>query len=606
MFAFAGVIAAATLSAPASPARGDAASMCTHVQAYTDGRPAPLCVDQARAAGLTILDLGDDWAPYPLADAAREQGLAPPGYRDTFIDLANARFGDDALAAADRHLELYGIPPSLRLVLSAMDDTPRHRCHDAIDDRPLAALTRPLRREDRDQAATRVRDLAKERARIDRAMRARGVDTRAALLAISPGYGPRIARLERAEAVDGAIRATQAHLACDGLLPPSTRIGTFHGDTRAALASFQRRHWIVASGELDPDTASAFVGDSRELDFRLALRVLRLRVADAAGLIEDGSARNAWRTVLGRQLDPAELRFDSGYPARTDGAEDLISPATEAAALALGWRDFASARDALRAVLSAESTQVAVKLPPPPSYHSSTMEVRAVIACGDAATRADGTPEARRPVLELYARDGARDVVLVRWPTTLGGRKLERLPGGAVVRRNKFSDTGPRVWRDLVVAPAWYAPKSTPDQDLLRLRDGRWSVKEDLIGPGYRSAYGLVMLIHHQPVEHDGHTHMVDHGIRTHGSVSYGSILTADSHGCHRLYNHLAVRLASFLLRHRNHLVRGPIEERFQRRVRGHGRTWAVTREVRGYDYQLDPPVAVDVRASSVARDCAR
>ena len=66
------------------------------------------------------------------------------------------------------------------------------------------------------------------------------------------------------------------------------------------------------------------------------------------------------------------------------------------------------------------------------------------------------------------------------------------------------------------------------------------------MGPGYQSAYGLVMGIHIDP-KRGG----FDNQIRTHGSVDYTSIARRFSHGCHRLVNNRAVRLFDFVLRHR-------------------------------------------------------
>lgn len=598
-------------SSPATPEPIDAthAACSTPVRVYEAGRVVAGCAEQARAAGLTLIDLDDDWAPYPLAGAASERGQTPPAYRDTYVQLADERFGDDALAAADRHLELYGVEPSLRVVLAAMDDEARHACHDQVEDESLASLANTLRMEEPAGAAARVRDLERRRVRVDMLLRRHGLAAPDQLAALGEGEARALEQYQQAEAVDRAIRAAQAHLVCERLLPAKTRRGVFGSETARALAVYQRRHWIVAAGELDGDTQAALLADSRELDLRLALRVLRQRVADAAGLIEDGSARGEWGTVLGRRLDPAELRFDAGYAPLADGAADLVSPATEAAARALGWHDFASTRDSLRALLDAAPTPIAVRLPRPPAYHGSAMALRAVIHCSGAAREEDGDSQVarpRRPVLELYARTGEREIALVRWPTTLGGWKPERLADGAIVRRHKASDVGPRVWRDLVAAPVWFAPASTPDDELLGVRDGRWTVKEDLVGPGYRSAYGLMMLVHHEQVDHGDHVHMIDHGIRTHGSVSYRSILSGDSHGCHRLYNHQALLLAAFLLRHRDYAVRGPIEETYVRRVAGHGGRRVVARDQRGYLYELTPPVPVDVRAGSVGRACAR
>ncbi|MEM6959178.1 MAG: hypothetical protein AAF645_26080, partial [Myxococcota bacterium] len=82
-----------------------------------------------------------------------------------------------------------------------------------------------------------------------------------------------------------------------------------------------------------------------------------------------------------------------------------------------------------------------------------------------------------------------------------------------------------------------------------------------------------------------------DQGIRVHGSVSYRSMTTGTSHGCHRLFNHLAVRLASFVLRHRTFVRHGQVTVRYRRKVRGHD----FRIRSRGYRYELTPPVPVHV-----------
>ena len=51
---------------------------------------------------------------------------------------------------------------------------------------------------------------------------------------------------------------------------------------------------MLRIGELtDPEVRDLLLTDTRELDLRQALRVLRARVVDATGLIEDGSASGA-------------------------------------------------------------------------------------------------------------------------------------------------------------------------------------------------------------------------------------------------------------------------------------------------------------------------
>lgn len=562
------------------------------VRVYRDGHTVgDRCLADVQAAGLTAIPLGDAWAPWPFDGAATTAGVAPPRYRDTYLDLADERFGSDTLAAADRHLELFGVFPGLRVVLAAMDDDARHRCHDAVDDAALEAVRVPLRADVPGGAKARRDDLRRARASLAAAMQRHGFTDPAELVAAVPRHAKTLRAAERAATLTDAIAAVQGHLVCDGLLDAPT--GGFDAKTRRGLTVFQRRNWIVARGALDADTRDALLAGSRELDFRLALRALRERVTDATGLLADGSARNAWGTVLGRQLDPSAIRYEGAYAPLANGAADAVSPATEAAARALGWLDFASARAGLRRLLASDRSWAGVALPAPPLTITTDTPIRAVIDRDDRDDRA---------VLSIVAGVGADEVALVRWPTTVGGRKLEKLASGALVRKDKPSDVGPRVWRDLVAAPVWYAPRTTPDKELVGVRDGKWTVLEDLIGPGYRSAYGLVMLVHHDPVTWGRRTWWLDHGIRTHGSVSYRSILTGDSHGCHRLYNHLALRLATFLLRHRTHVVHGPIDEAYGRRVRARGRTWTLHRDDRGFRYELTPPVAIDVRRGVLER----
>src|SRR5690606_39510179 len=88
----------------------------------------------------------------------------------------------------------------------------------------------------------------------------------------------------------------------------------------------------------------------------------------------------------------------------------------------------------------------------------------------------------------------------------------------------------------------------------------RFDVNLNEMGPSYASAYGLVAAYHRKYTQNPdgGIRSLGDEGIRTHGSVDYMSIMRRHSHGCHRLHNHIAVRLMSFVLRHRPHARKGP------------------------------------------------
>ena len=142
-------------------------------------------------------------------------------------------------------------------------------------------------------------------------------------------------------------------------------------------------------------------------------------------------------------------------------------------------------------------------------------------------------------------------------------------------------------------------PPATPGKDLLtrKIFDRKLGavnvVNTEVMGPGFASAYGLVMAIHLKKLDDGG---LFDNQIRTHGSVDYTSIARRFSHGCHRLVNNRAVRLFDFVLRHRkfarlgNHPLSG-----LKRGFSYHGRRYEYALSTRGYYFDLRPPVPVTV-----------
>lgn len=441
------------------------------------------------------------------------------------------RLANNPVTPGERFLELYGIPPSFAVLGARLTDEERHRCHAAVP--PSAS-----------------------------------------------------------EGGRDAVREAQGHLRCEGLRdgPPS---GVIDGPTLEGLRLYQRENAIVGSAALDPETPETLATDQRELDFRALLRVLRERVVDATGVIEDGSALGRRGTVLGRHLDSREMTSTDRLPALAGGAPDLVSPLTEAAARILGWTDPASAAAFFRrgGRTATQSLHVRMSLPAIPAYHRKDMLIRAEIITGG-----------RRPELRLIARpERGPDVVLVRWPTTKGGWQPEKVSPTTVTMKFKPSAMGAFVWRDLITEPAWFPPDTTPDQELVRKIPGDGArLNREVVGPGYRSAYGLVMLIHHRPplVSIDGtegSPALFDAQTRTHGTASYRSVTRGDSHGCHRLYSALATRLAGFLLAHRPFVRRGPITAHYRRVVVWKGRRMPLHADTRGYLYELTPPVPVRV-----------
>ena len=599
-----------TPSSEAQPGLESNASCAERIPVYEGGRVVrSACPQELGDAGLTVVDLSDGWVQ-PIFSEAPELGDAgKQSYRETMIALANERFGDGPewdRAREDRHLEFFGVFPTVGVVRKRLLDDERHRCHDAIDNASLSAFEKPLGpwREPANQRTEKLRfkSLVED---LDRARTEQGMDTIEALRT-DKRFAGYMKRFDELRVPVQALGAVQAHLRCDGLLDRFAEDGVYDWPTTLAMKRYQRKHMVISWGIVDEPTRKIMLTDSRELDYRALLRVLRERVMDATGLIEDGSARGERGKVFGREIDPEEFHQVDGHQPLENGAPDLLAAATQAAAEALGW----SSPDAARRFFDAQSSdvtgglRVAIKLPPVPGYHAQHMELRAEVDRGDvyydfpyAGSRRRAQPVDRRPVLTLYTKDGDKEVALVRWPTTIGGWKAEQVEG-RVVMKYKGSVEGDRIWRDMIVSPAWVPAESVPEREIVRRRPGGgWAANQDVFGPGYASAYGLVMLINHrvaklknapEPVIHD-------EGIRVHGSVSYSSIQRGYSHGCHRLYNHMALRLASFLLRHRHHTRHGALRIDYSRAFTWEGERIELKFPSRGYRYELTPPVPVQV-----------
>ncbi len=649
---------------------------------------------EARAAGLLVVDLGDTWAPFIFSESDGDDPAAPAkpnAYRQTFVALANDRVDPQALflaggatraidlspeaeeqrrrEALDRqrgkrpppprppparprsepvrnHLEVFGIPPTLSVLLRRLErDAAAAPCYAALDGAGLRALPETVTYQNARQARREQEALAEDAtwlaARLD-ALADAGTDTAAAT---PPPIGPplpdagpvdwaalqrappapalidrlranaadaaRLERLVRGQARARAIRAAQARLTCEGLLPArrDTPAGLFDLATHEALAAWERRNDIYGWGFLGEQTQQWLQRPPLDLHHETFRRILTERVADAAGIIEDGTA--------GSRSHPARYRDASGalvpVPdlvgehlqallaalALTTAGEATRRPdATAPQAMALFLRTFGAAGLA--------HLKVAFAPPPRPPYHGPHMDLSVEIDRGDVwydfPFADDGKPlEQRReryPTLTLHTTWNGQRIPLARWRTTIGSWRSELHPDGAVYYRYKSSDVGPRVWKQIVAAPVWVPPDTTPARELLTrkifdVRTGPVEVVDtEVIGPGFQSAYGLVMAIHHQVTASGG---LFDNQIRTHGSVDYTSIARRFSHGCHRLVNPRAVRLFGFVLRHRTHLRQGDNPLAIKKIFTLEDRRYGYQLTTRGYYYELAPPLPVDV-----------
>jgi hypothetical protein len=372
--------------------------------------------------------------------------------------------------------------------------------------------------------------------------------------------------------------------ACEGIaMQGRHHPGKLDDPMRRAIMAFQQKHMIYEGHALQPRTREALERPLIENNHRSLMRTLRERVISAAGIIEDGTGDKKLRNLADEF---------------TGVALQQLGLATPEAGLAFFQRHPAADFAHLWA---------AVKLPALPDYYAPEMDLSIVIDRGDIwydlPFDASGAykPQARKkyPQFNLYV--GKQKLLLAKWRTTIGGWRAEQASDGYEYFRYKGSDVGDHfVIRNVVSGPVWIAPESTPIRALVKSKSvrGKWQtvVNYDELGPGYLSAYGLIAGYIVTPPK-NGTGGDFDNGVRLHGSSEYLSMYSAAgySHGCHRLPNHLAIRLYSFILRHRAMRIIGDQPMDFARQFLKSDDAYEIRIASRGYAYRLDPPLPVEV-----------
>ena len=610
--------------------------------------------ESARKDGLTVVDLSDDWLPFVFSETQEK----PQPLRPFLQDLANGRMRASknyARPREDRFFEAFGIFPSLNLVRRRLADKRRHACHDKVKDAVLEELApknvippeepekipnpnpatvketpmiqtgrtlppRPLTPTEKRaviamQAHLRCEDLLSGKAssgRMDRRT-AEGLKTYQRLHMLAD---------------NSKIDARHPHRAAGR--QPRARLP----DAAARAARAGRRRDRAARGRLGAGCRRRGAG----------ARARQPRVP-AAGPCR--TRRRPVRRPPPRRPRPRTGRPGAGQPAapapphpsptrrpRSPRRRISIAAATHAASQALGWT---SPETALASTLAPPAppagakkparktaakkgpaplpTHVAIKLPPLPPYHGPKMELRGEIDRGDVVLARpqldkDGKkkwkpPVADRPTLTLYARNGDKEVALSRWPTTIGGWKTIEKKDGTMALKYKETVTGDALWPEVLATPSWHPAPGMPTRKLLVKRGDTFEPKTEIIGPGYRAAYGLVAIVHHQIMERNekGEPQLMDLRIRTHGTPAYRSVKRGESNGCHRLHNYLALRLSAFLVKHREHVRDGNVPEDYVRNLEYKGQKVALESESKGYRFKLTPPVPVTVLDGDVKGD---
>ena len=610
----------ATTASSAPPSRQKSASQAApatspdtalSVPSYTDeqalvihdGKESWTDAAAAERSGYTIVDFSDDWTPFIFAEQKGADGTVLHNrYRRVFIGLANDTLDEDGepLPAGEKnYLELYGVPPTFGVLRERFLANEQQTCHASINQEKLEEVetityVAPEKMKADQQRTDRLRrDL-------DEARRKKHVASLAELASTEPALAAKVKAYERRVAEKEAMAEVEKRLACEGMFKHGQRhaTGVYDEGMRMAVRRFQQKNMIYESNYLRSKTMDALARPPLANDYQALMRVLRERVVSAAGVVEDGS-------VEGKSTVPAF----TGKSGKSVAMRNLVDELTNAAAeqLGLATQEGALAFFKRHPAANFRRLRAAVKLPTLPEYYSQDMDLSIVIDRGDvwydlpwdAQGVRHAQPRKRYPSFHLYLKYQNQRILLAHWRTTVGGWRAEQASDGYEYFRYKGSDVGPRVIRNVVAGPVWIAPESTPTRSLVKMKDvsGSWQrvVNYDELGPGYLSAYGLVAGYFVVPGK-SGRPDW-DNGIRAHGSSDYLSIYSSEgySHGCHRLPNHLAIRLYSFILRHRPMRVLGDQGMGLARQFLAGDEVFEIRLPSRGYSYQLDPPLPVDV-----------
>jgi hypothetical protein len=556
-----------------------------------DGKERWVDAKAIESAGYTLVDLSDSWTPTIF-----REDLGPDGqplhnrYRRVFIGLANDQLDPDGVPlepGKKNYLELYGIFPSLSVLRARFMKDENSACHDPESVEVLEAVETVSYVAPKDLEKD-ARKLARTRSELEAARKRFKFASVADLIAAKPEWAPKQELLDKREREKPAMAAVERRLKCEELLAGEGphKTGIYDDAMRQAVMKFQHKNMIYEAHFLRRKTVDALARPPLDNDYDGLVRALRERVISAANIIEDGTG--------GTQKSPAI---------------NLADEYTNLTLAQLGLSNAQTALDFFKRHPAEEfkTMRAAIKLPARPAYYSEHMDLSIVVDRGDVwydlpfDSKGNFAPKPRKryPSLTLYVKHDGKNIPLARWRSTIGGWRAEQASDGYEYFRYKMSDVGPRVIRQVVSGPVWIAPPSTPIRSLVKVKSIQGKtmkvVNYDELGPGFLSAYGVVAGYFVIPGQNGRPDY--DNGVRAHGSSDYLSIYSANgfSHGCHRLPNHIAVRMYSFILGHRNKIIAGDQPLGFSRQFLQGETVYEMRIPSRGYAYYLEPPLPVNV-----------
>jgi len=558
-----------------------------------------------------FLDLGEGWTPILFTDGKTWKGEpAPHKFRDTYLALARGEFPKNAYgerAQEDKYLELYGIMPTLAVVRARLKWARELECSKTLDLSALDSFTGVVTYQGPDDSLRNHKKFLSAEQAVTRWLDEQHVADPTLLVsdALKDKEKAQLALYLDQRDDDLAIKAAQERLSCEGYLKNKGKWvkGAFDWATHEALAEFERRHRVYSWGAMGTATVGALRMDTASTEHETLLRVLEERAMHAFGAIEDGSASKPDGT-------PATFIGADGL---THAVPNLESELRAAVVSAFGLSDAEASYAFLEQLGKLERDghhYVAIPGPQKPEYYSSEMDLTVNIDRGDVwyefpfdeTGKERSQSVARRPHHNIVVNYMGQQIPIASYGTTIGGWKSELIEG-SVWWKYKESPPGPVLWKDIVSAPVWLPPSSTPPRDLLKRRKKRkagetkWEPNYHETGPSYASAYGLVAA-YHRPYETtpEGTIRITgDDGIRSHGSVDYMSIMRRQSHGCHRLHNHIAVRLFSFVIEHRPHIRTGHQPTTFVMDLEYEEEQHRIEIKEGGYVFRLNKPIFVTV-----------